>query len=71
MPYFKGGLIGDSYMELQLELMVVRKDEFAAIFDIRAEQATGLIMYSGSSTASDFISLAMIGGKLEFRYGKR
>ena len=69
VPYFQGGAIGGSYMELSLELMIARKDEFAAIFDIRPEQASGLIMYSESSKSSkaDFISLAMIGGYVEFR----
>ena len=67
MPYFQGGIVSGSYIELELQSMVVRKDEFAAIFDIRPEEATGLIMYSGSSTKADFISLAMIEGKLEFR----
>lgn len=67
MPYFQGGAIGGSYMELSLELMIAQKDEFAAIFDIRPEQAFGLIMYSESATDEDFISLAIIGGYVEFR----
>ena len=67
MPYFQGGAIDSSYMEVSLELMIARKDEFAAIFDIRPEQSSGLIMYSESAKEDDFISLAMIGGYLEFR----
>ena len=64
VPYFKGGTrVSDSY--IQFQSLVLRKDEFAAILDIRPEQGTGLIMYSGS--VEDFISLAMRGGKLEFR----
>ena len=67
MPYFKGGAIGGSYMEISLELMIAQKDEFAAIFDIRPEQASGLIMYSESAKDEDFISVAMIRGYVEFR----
>lgn len=67
MPYFQGGAIDGSYMEISLELIIARKDEFAAIFDIRPEQASGLIMYSESSKDDDFISVAMIGGYVEFR----
>lgn len=67
MPYFQGGAIGGSYMELSLELMIAQKDEFAAIFDIRPELASGLIMYAESAKDDDFISLAMIGGYVEFR----
>ena len=67
MPYFQGGAIDGSYMELSVELMIAQKFEFAAIFDIRPEQESGLIMYSESSKDEDFISLAMIGGYVEFR----
>ena len=67
VPYFQGGPIGGSYMEMSLELMFAQKDEFAAIFDIRPEQAYGLIMYSESAKDEDFISVAMIGGYVEFR----
>jgi len=68
VPYFQGGAIDGSYMEISLELIIARKDEFAAIFDIRPEQASGLIMYSESSKDDDFISVAMIGGYVEFRF---
>lgn len=67
MPYFQGGAIDGSYMELSLELMIAQKDEFAAIFDIRPELASGLIMYSESAKDEDFFSLAMIGGYVQFR----
>lgn len=64
VPYFLGGASG-SHSFIEFQPLVLRRDEFAAIFEIRPEQDTGLIMYSGS--AEDFISLAMRGGKLEFR----
>ena len=67
MPYFQGGAIDGSYMELSLELMIAQKAEFAAVFDMRPEQASGLIMYSESFTDDGFISLAMIRGYVEFR----
>ena len=64
VPYFQGGVsISDSY--IQLQPLVLRRDEFVAILEIRPEQETGLVMYSGSS--EDFISLAMRRGKLELR----
>jgi len=65
VPYFLGGASG-SHSFIEFQPLVLRRDEFAAIFEIRPEQDTGLIMYSGS--AEDFISLAMRGGKLEFRF---
>ena len=68
MPYFRGGVSGGSDSYIQLPPLVLRRDEFAAIFEIRPEGDTGLIMYSGS--AEDFISLAMRAGKLELRYGR-
>lgn len=64
VPYFQGGVIGsDSY--IQLEPMVLRRDEFAVVLEVRPEHHTGLIMYS--KLKSDFISLAMLAGKLELR----
>lgn len=64
VPYFQAGTVqSDSYIKFQP--LVLREDEFAASFQIRPEAAAGLIMYSGSG--EDFISLAMRGGKLEFR----
>ena len=44
-----------------------RVDVFGAVFSIRPEQNNGLIMYSGSANA--FISLVMIDGVIQFRYG--
>ena len=67
MPYFQGGAIDASYMEISQGLMIAQKAEFAAIFDMRPEQASGLIMYSEFAKDEDFISLAMIGGYVEFR----
>ena len=64
MPYFQGGVIGsDSY--IQLGAMVLRQDEFAVVLEVRPEHHTGLIMYS--KLKNDFISLAMLAGKLELR----
>ena len=51
---------------IRLEPMILRRDEFAAVFEILPELDTGLIMYSESN--ADFISLAMRAGKLELRY---
>lgn len=66
MPYFRGGAsIDNSY--IQLQPLVLRKDEFTAIFEIRPEQDTGLILYSEEAQGQDFISLAMRAGKLELR----
>ena len=65
VPYFQGGEMGsNSY--IRLEPMILRRDEFAAVFEILPELDTGLIMYSESK--ADFISLAMRAGKLELRY---
>ncbi|XP_068753749.1 pikachurin-like [Montipora capricornis] len=65
VPYFQGGEMGsNSY--IRLEPMILRRDEFAAVFEILPELDTGLIMYSESK--GDFISLAMRAGKLEFRF---
>lgn len=64
MPYFQGGAIG-SASYIQLEPMVLRTDEFAVVLEVRPEHHTGLIMYS--ELGPDFISLAMLAGKLELR----
>jgi hypothetical protein len=36
-------------------------------FSLNPESKNGVIFYSGSKTAKDFISLAMKNGKLEYR----
>ena len=64
MPYFQGGAIG-SASYIQLEPVVLRTDEFAVVLEVRPEHDTGLIMYS--EFGNDFISLAMLAGKLELR----
>ena len=64
MPYFQGGAIGRASY-IQLEPMVLRTDEFAVVLEVRPEHDTGLIMYSELN--GDFISLAMLAGKLELR----
>lgn len=65
VPYFQGGAIG-SASYIQLEPMVLRTDEFAVVLEVRPEHHTGLIMYSELN--GDFISLAMLAGKLELRF---
>ncbi|XP_074626949.1 pikachurin-like [Acropora palmata] len=65
VPYFQGGVIG-SASYIQLEPMVLRTDEFAVVLEVRPEHHTGLIMYS--ELGPDFISLAMLAGKLELRF---
>lgn len=68
VPYFRGGAITSAFMEWRWNFMFsTRVDVFGAVFGIRPEQNNGLIMYSGSANA--FISLAMIDGVIQFRYG--
>lgn len=68
MKYFIPSFGGQSYLAFP---MLKAYHTVRITMGFRASEMNGLLLYNGKRESKDFISLALINGRVELRYGER